>query len=65
MGEMEEMNWIEMSFELQCVDAVLSVVCKMLSTDTADLREKVLAVMKQLRDDSLTMYVIFSMRKTS
>ena len=50
---MEEMNWIEMSFELQCVDAVLSVVCKMLSTDTADLREKVLAVMKQLRETTL------------
>jgi len=53
-GDIEGMNWIKMTFELQCVDAVLSVVCKMLSTESTSLRQKVQAVMKQLRDDSIT-----------
>jgi len=53
-GDIEEMNWIKMSFELQSVDAVLSVVCKMLSEDSSCLRGKVLGVIEELRGDSLT-----------
>lgn len=51
--DIEGMDWIEMPFELQSVDAVLSCVCKMLSDDATLLRDKMVRVMEALRSDSL------------
>ena len=47
--DLEGMDWIEMPFELQCVDAVLSSVIKMLVDDSSNLRVRILSVMEQLR----------------
>lgn len=47
--DIENMNWVELPFELQCVDAVLSSVAKMLTDDSTSLRYRILAVMEQLR----------------
>ncbi len=47
--DIENMNWVELPFELQCVDAVLSSVAKMLTDDSTNLRSRILAVMEQLR----------------
>jgi magnesium transporter len=47
--DIEGMNWVELPFELQCVDAVLSSVAKMLTDDSTSLRYRILAVMEQLR----------------
>lgn len=44
-GEWEEMNakdWIDLPFELQCTDAVLHVVCSILSEDTFDMEQAAL-----------------------
>lgn len=37
--EMNTRNWIDLPFELQCADAVLNVVCSILSEDAYDLQE--------------------------
>ena len=47
--DIECMNWIEMPFELQSVDAALSSVVKMLTDDASNLRFRILNVMEQLR----------------
>ena len=47
--DIEGMDWIKMSFELQSVDAVLSSVCDMLSSDARNLRDRILSVMEELR----------------
>ena len=47
--DIEGMNWIELPYELQCVDAVLSSVVKMLTDDASNLRHRILGVMEQLR----------------
>ena len=47
--DIEGMDWIKMSFELQSVDAVLSSVCDMLSSDAKHLRDRILSVMEELR----------------
>lgn len=50
--EFEGKDWIEMTFELQSVDAVLSSVIKMLADDSLNLRKKIFNVMEELRGDS-------------
>jgi len=50
--DIEGMNWIELPFELQSVDAVLASVVKMLIDDTSNLRDRILTVMEQLRSSS-------------
>ena len=50
--DIEGMDWIKMSFELQSVDAVLSSVCEMLSSDARNLRDRILFVMEELRGAS-------------
>jgi len=50
--EFEDGNWIEMAFELQSVDAVLSSVCKMLSDESLQLRRRIFAVMEEMRGDA-------------
>jgi len=47
-------DWIEMPFELQSVDAVLSSVCKMLSEEVIDLRFRIVNTMKELRNDTIS-----------
>ena len=47
--DLEGRNWIEMPFELQCVDAVLSSVIKLLMDDSSDLRSRILKVLEQLQ----------------
>jgi len=49
--EFEAKDWIEMTFELQSVDAVLSSVVKMLADDSLSLRKKIFHVMEELRGD--------------
>ena len=50
--EFEGKNWIEMTFELQSVDAVLSCVVKMLSEESLHLRKKIFLVMEEMRGDT-------------
>ncbi len=52
--EFEGGDWIELAFELQSVDAVLSSVLKMLSDDSKFLRKKIFSVMEEMRDDSIS-----------
>lgn len=49
--EFEGKDWIEMTFELQSVDAVLASVIKMLADDSLHLRKKIFDVMEELRGD--------------
>lgn len=50
--EFKGKDWIEMTFELQSVDAVLASVVKMLSDDSLSLRKKIFQVMEELRGDT-------------
>jgi magnesium transporter len=52
--EFEGKDWIEMTFELQSVDAVLSSVVKMLSEESLHLRKEIFSVMEELRGDSMS-----------
>lgn len=52
--EFEGKDWIEMTFELQSVDAVLSSVVKMLSEESLHLRKEIFSVMEELRGDSIS-----------
>jgi hypothetical protein len=59
--EMNTRNWIDLPFELQCADAVLSVVCSILSEDAYELQEAALGYIDsvvtgkfRLGDDPLT-----------
>ncbi len=52
--EFEGGDWIELAFELQSVDAVLSSVLKMLSDDSKSLRKKIFSVMEEMRGDSIS-----------
>jgi hypothetical protein len=51
-AEMGTMNWIDMPFELQAVDAVLSTVMSMLADDGDTLRNKVQVAMAKFRGDT-------------
>lgn len=53
-NEWEEMagkEWIDLPFELQCVDAVLHTVCGILTEDTSDLQDAALGYIKRLLQD--------------
>eukprot|EP00557_Chaetoceros_sp_GSL56_P000833 CAMPEP_0176501270 /NCGR_PEP_ID=MMETSP0200_2-20121128/14066_1 /TAXON_ID=947934 /ORGANISM="Chaetoceros sp., Strain GSL56" /LENGTH=621 /DNA_ID=CAMNT_0017900135 /DNA_START=224 /DNA_END=2089 /DNA_ORIENTATION=+ len=52
--EFEGKDWIQMTFELQSVDAVLSSVVKMLSEESSQLRNEIFSVMEELRGDSMS-----------
>jgi hypothetical protein len=59
--EMNTRNWIDLPFELQCADAVLSVVCSILSEDAYELQEAALGYIDsvvtgkfRIGDDPLT-----------
>jgi hypothetical protein len=54
-GEWEEMagkEWIDLPFELQCVDAVLHVVSGILSEDTSELQDAALNYIQRLLTDN-------------
>ncbi len=50
--EFEGGDWIELSFELQSVDAVLSSAVKMLSEESLQLRRTIFEVMAEMRGDT-------------
>lgn len=53
--EMEGREWIDLPFELQCVDAVLYVVNVMLSDETSALQKHALEVLDELQLRNFTM----------
>ena len=52
--EMESRSWIELPFELQCLDAVLASVCQILAKDAYELKTNAIEAMDKLLGKSST-----------